>query len=258
LTSDRRSSTWRSTVLETVRPEAARKRIRSHSTANSGKPELITDVADLRATEAEMRSWPNFQGFEAYFGVGSCSVASVEIAPLLAVQIHVLAEHARQPLESTGLAALVTRCLRTQVNLPPPTLAASANKITITHPDLNLRAGPFGGAVSQAGGIVAGAVLTGGPPWVQVMELGGRYYLRNGFHRAVQLGVLGVTHIPAVVIRTKDPSKLEMSGFPEAVMRQGNAPTLGHFVRGQATELDVYEFERVIEVSWSESQRRTR
>ena len=238
--------------------DAARRLIGSASTPRAGKPELVSDEPDLRAIEEEMRTWPNFQAFEAYFGPSSCSIACVEIAPLLVAQIHVLADAARKPLESTGLAALVARCLRSEVNHGPADIQGGPGRLTITHPDLNVRAGPAGGWSEHNGAVLVGALLSGSPPWVQVMNLGGRFILRNGYHRAVQLGLAGVTHIPAVVITTDDATKLEVAGFPDAVLRQQAPPTIGHFIRGQATELDVYEIERVVEIRWTESQRRKR
>ena len=45
--------------------------------------------------------------------------------------------------------------------------------------------------------------LHGGSPFLEVAELRGRWFLRDGYHRAYRLLKKGVSHIPAVVIRAR-------------------------------------------------------
>lgn len=40
--------------------------------------------------------------------------------------------------------------------------------------------------------------------WIQVAHLGGRAYLKNGYHRVFQLASRGVTDVPAVIIEAED------------------------------------------------------
>jgi hypothetical protein len=66
------------------------------------------------------------------------------------------------------------------------------------NPDLQLRSladsGPDGSLPFS---------LFGGSPFFEVAELRGRWFLRDGYHRAYRLLRAGVNHIPAVVIRAR-------------------------------------------------------
>ncbi len=55
-----------------------------------------------------------------------------------------------------------------------------------------VKMGPGGGSVTF--------IVGPGSPYVAVVELGDRFFLRDGHHRAVALLAAGVTAVPAVVV----------------------------------------------------------
>jgi hypothetical protein len=50
--------------------------------------------------------------------------------------------------------------------------------------------------------------LHGGSPFFEVAEFGGRWFLRDGYHRAYRLLRAGVVHSPAVIIRARTLAEL--------------------------------------------------
>jgi hypothetical protein len=67
-----------------------------------------------------------------------------------------------------------------------------------SNPDLQLRLSPNAGTSDYSP-----FSLYGGSPFVEVAELLGRWFLRDGYHRAYRLLQAGVYRVPAVVIRTR-------------------------------------------------------
>jgi hypothetical protein len=72
-----------------------------------------------------------------------------------------------------------------------------------SNPDLQLRLSPDAG-----GGRHLPLSLYGGSPFLEVAELRGRWFLRDGYHRAYRLLQAGVHRIPAVVIYTRTIGEL--------------------------------------------------
>lgn len=71
------------------------------------------------------------------------------------------------------------------------------------NPDLQVR-------LNQKAGADDASLLSlyGGTPFFEVAELCGRWFLRDGYHRAYRLLNAGVHYIPAVVIRAKTLEEL--------------------------------------------------
>jgi hypothetical protein len=67
-----------------------------------------------------------------------------------------------------------------------------------SNPDLQLRLNPKAGHSD-----LSPLSLYGGSPFFEVAELRGRWFLRDGYHRAYRLLQAGVHRMPAVVIRTR-------------------------------------------------------
>ena len=74
------------------------------------------------------------------------------------------------------------------------------------NPDLQLRLSPNAGR----GGHLPFS-LYGGNPFFEVAELRGRWFLRDGYHRAYCLLQAGVHRIPAIVIHTRTVEELGAS-----------------------------------------------
>jgi hypothetical protein len=72
-----------------------------------------------------------------------------------------------------------------------------------SNPDLQLRLSPKAGHSD-----LSPFSLHGGSPFFEVAELHGRWFLRDGYHRAYRLLQAGVHCMPAVVIRTRTLEEL--------------------------------------------------
>jgi hypothetical protein len=72
-----------------------------------------------------------------------------------------------------------------------------------SNPDLQLRLNP-----ETNGALHRPFFLYGGSPFLEVAELGGRWFLRDGYHRAYRLLQAGVHCVPAVVIRAQTIGQL--------------------------------------------------
>jgi hypothetical protein len=72
-----------------------------------------------------------------------------------------------------------------------------------SNPDLQLRLNPKAGNSD-----LSPLSLYGGSPFFEVAEFRGRWFLRDGYHRAYRLLQTGVHRMPAVVIRTRTLEEL--------------------------------------------------
>lgn len=72
-----------------------------------------------------------------------------------------------------------------------------------SNPDLQLRLNPKAGYSN-----LSPLSLHGGSPFFEVAELRGRWFLRDGYHRAYRLLQAGVHYMPAVVIRARTLEEL--------------------------------------------------
>jgi hypothetical protein len=106
--------------------------------------------------------------------------------------------------------------------LPTPVMLASSfdpikNSWIVSSPNPNLRiAGQFNGPVGP-GMIGFGFAVTISKSYLQVAGLGGRYFLRDGYHRAYGLIAAGITHVPALV---KEFGSFEEVGLPAGLLPQ--------------------------------------
>ena len=88
----------------------------------------------------------------------------------------------------------------------------------LSSPNPNLRvAGPFNAQVGP-GLPVFGFVVIVQKSYLQVAGLGGRYFLRDGYHRAYGLLAAGIHHVPVFV---KDFESFEQIGLPQGLLPQG-------------------------------------
>jgi len=89
---------------------------------------------------------------------------------------------------------------------------------------------------------------------VQVAHFNGRYYLRNGYHRAYAFAKAGVTHIPAVVLEMPDYGSTlgGGAGFVQPLMESPQAPTMQHFVDGRAYPVTLRADRKALTVTWLE------
>jgi hypothetical protein len=146
-----------------------------------------------------------YEGFDWTLGV-------VDLRRLLAFQRRLvfntrrLTSPAPQQGDWSQLTAFALGSQReTEHHLVPNTSATGYLDISLHsyNPDLQLRLSPNAGR----GGHLPFS-LYGGNPFFEVAELRGRWFLRDGYHRAYCLLQAGVHRIPAIVIHTRTVEQL--------------------------------------------------
>ncbi len=204
---------------------------RAHEAFNAKPPRAFESVslspiaagyADrLKAIAADRRFCHTFTQMPTEFMV-------VEIDKLIACQTTVILDYvdrlvAELPIQPS-MDDLVDICLSLDKTVPGVSeMRLADNAIIYSSENTDLR---FLGAIPKPlGEVDLGASSTGGIPTrgllllfgyggspISVIEVGRRVFLNNGFHRAVALRRRGVTHIPVVVQKVRNPA-LE---FPDA------------------------------------------
>lgn len=152
-------------------------------------PELDAHLSALRLTSAA-----------AYFSEG-WEVAVVDLARICAFQPFVRTEDA---LERTSAVTDLITAAKITLPLPqgneniPVTYDQNQKTLTVVSQNPNLRvAGVFCAPVN--GQLVLGFPVWIFPSFLQVAQYQGRYYLRDGYHRAYGLLHKGVRRVPAFV-----------------------------------------------------------
>jgi hypothetical protein len=82
-------------------------------------------------------------------------------------------------------------------------------------PNLNLRVmSSFGGLVAEANGAPVFGFVVGEPPsFMQVINVGGRFVLNDGYHRAFGLLDRGITRVPAFIRDCDTPEGFVPAGM---------------------------------------------
>lgn len=188
---------------------------------------------------------------------------AVEIDPLLAFQFAIETDRASYLCASVGNGPSV----KDSLGICLPKTLESINYNFEQHPDrhiVHVQSGNFrvfgAGEVGKDGAqglTLAGIAYGAASPLVQVVKFGGRYYLRNGFHRTLGLRLAGATHVPCVLLQATDYSQLEAPGSPQTfdrvILESADPPTCGHFTQGRAYSLPLRERTWTYTVTWSAS-----
>jgi len=188
------------------------------------------------------------------------SFRSLEIDPLLCFQFHV--DKDRSVKACSGISskpASATEVLRTCLPIAPAPLkhqvAGTGGGFFIRSTDLNVRLLEVRADATAGETWTARIVWGSTTPLVSVVRYKGRYYLNNGYHRAIGLRQAGVTHMPCVLLEANswsdfvDPTALV---FSEALLTSPDAPTVGHLTQGRATDVSLRQVTRFIQLSLSE------
>jgi len=191
----------------------------------------------------------------------SWSFKLVEIEPLLAYQLGIFRRHSDALCKdmTSGdptMDQLLTVCLPHDAEHVPVDRSETGNSLTLQSKTLNLRFFESGYADDGDGRTVFGPALGAASPLVQVLQHNGRCYLANGFHRVYGARRRGATHVPCIFAETKDFARTgaaQPGVLPLSLLEARNAPTLGHFANGRATEVTLRRFGRVVTVSWTVS-----
>lgn len=232
-----------------------------------GQPEVLDIPTQHQAYLTGVQSNPRFQ---LTVGKLNWEFKLVEIDPLLAFQVQIESGHAADicaPLgQNPELQAQLEVCLPHGVQDVPTTMTDDPGNTELQgstsfeSENANLRilaGGPIGPNQTHMV-FVAGIAIGEGSRLVQVVELAGRLYLKNGFHRAYGLRRTGVTHIPCILLKGTtyaDTGAMQEGTFPHQLLESANPPVLGHYTADRAYPVTLKRVRRIIKVSWLQRYR---
>lgn len=237
---------------------------------NPGAPEILDIPAGHEGHLTAVQASPRFANT-----VGNLAwrFKLVEIDALLAFQIHVETDRAAGLWAEAGgsseMGALLRLCLPTDVHeIQPgagcdinPDPASTEDKGSVIFESINpnmrlLAGGPLGWDDTRKV-YFAGVGFGEASRLAQVARLGGRCYLKNGYHRAFQMMAEGLTHMPCVLIDLNDVSetgvKTDGSTFERRFLESANPPVCAHYRKGY--EVTVRSRKRLIKLTWSQQIR---
>jgi hypothetical protein len=151
----------------------------------------------------------------------SGEIQIVDLRRVCAAQPHVLVEDAKRRVEGIAATDMLAIALVT-LPLPkreqfPVTFDPIKNTWLFASPNPNLRViGNFSTSVGP-GFAGFGFAIGQQQSYMQVAGVNGRYFLRDGYHRAYGLVAAGITHAPALV---KDFNTLEDANMPPGLLPQ--------------------------------------
>ena len=226
---------------------------------NAGLPNIQaippTHQPHLVAVTQDAQFGRTVAGFNA-FGWGL-----VEIDPLIAFQLHISVERGKErAITDTSVAAMLALCLPAAPMDVKATWTIGGGpftgNVTLVAESLNLTALgppaiPVNGRVDPASEI--GPILGVASDLVHVFQVGGRFYLRNGYHRAWALRKAGATHMPALILQASSYAQGQVPAagfFPPALVTGPNPPTMGHFTQDRAYPVKLRRARRRVRITW--------
>ncbi len=233
----------------------------------AGAPDIREFEPSEEAYIRELQVQPWVQSVLQTPGYRGAAFKLVEIEPLLAHQPFVdieRSDNVSKGLRSPAVAELMPICLpRTQPRpLDLPTvIVQEAQSIIIKSRDLQIETLKTALMTINRNGyeqVLAGMEIRWSLPFVHVVRFSGRYYLLNGYHRALGAGKAGATHIPCLLREapSSDDGTLRSDGpewllMPRRLLESSNPPTLGHFLHGRAHDVRLRATSRILHVTWS-------
>jgi hypothetical protein len=224
-----------------------------HGVVSPAPPELAEHERALRAT------------YPAVFAEG-WAVRMVDLSRLCAFQPVVYTDLARERTAAAGDGDVRHLAALTLPTGGPPPLRASfdekRNAWVIVSSNRNLRlvgrftapvpGAPVGGGTGGTPGF--GFVVTIMPSHLQVVELQGRYYLRDGYHRALGLLASGIAAVPALVASFSAIEELAVPGaLPQATYTGARPPILPDYLSSDvATEVQLPMSQKMVLVQGME------
>jgi hypothetical protein len=220
----------------------------------AGQPNILDIPTKHTAYLQGLRNHPRYKDTVAGMQV---SFKQVEIAPLLAYQFHVHTQKSQTPTASAQIGSTMQELL--QWCLPHSTEALRAdatsgeNGVVVTSSNINLAI-----LSTQIGQVVPEQLTSLNVAWgprsnlVQVVRYEGRCFLKNGYHRAYQLGKLNIKHIPCLLLEATKWEEVGALGrrvFPRELLESSNPPTAGHFLQHRAFEVVLPVLKSVIRVA---------
>lgn len=134
---------------------------------------------------------------------------------------------------SYGWPALMALAFGPTVSTAFTTLSSSSKKLVLQSANPNMQLRP------TASGASGPLEFYGGSPFFEVAEYRGRWFLRDGYHRAEYLLRSGMTQVPAVVIRARTLAELGPIGpwfFSEEILFGPHPPYVSDFLDEELTQ----------------------
>jgi hypothetical protein len=228
--------------------------------AKAGRPDIqpIPAAYDAHIQQVLTAPWAA-QSFQT--NLAGATFQLVEIDPLLAYQFSIddiRSNHHRNHLNlPPSIDDLIHICLPTNPELVNFQALQHSNtqqnqSILLKTKNLNLRSLAAGIFNAQFMGLQFFVSL----PFMHVVLYDGRYYLHNGFHRALGIRRAGATHAPCLVrtVPDADSAGIRKVGgtFELALLESNNPPALGHFTDDRAHPVSLRGTSRILHVSWAE------
>jgi hypothetical protein len=193
-------------------------------------------------------------------GMSGHSFKLIEIAPLLAFQLHVktaVADGMKRILSTaTNSKDLTNICLpeRPRDITCEPELLQNGFILRTREPNLRVLGQGQLGTDPQQQVTIAGIAYGESSPLVQVVRFQGRCYLKNGYHRAYAIQKAGATHMPCILLDAPDYSLVGAAGmtFSYQLLQTPNPPTFGHYVASRGYAAELKPITRIIQVTWSD------
>jgi hypothetical protein len=223
---DRITTRWREAV----------ERRQTSGPRSSYEPEVQPLPADLASRAANLSQDPTLQVLLQSL---QPTFAMVGLANLISAQKFVYTDGnedilSLDPVDQDQIARISLP--ETQLRPVQVIQDAPSNSYTMASNNPNLRIGGMAqsqvGALTPGGGQhplqIYGFFLTHGGPWMQVAQLQGRWFLRDGYHRAYAFLRRGITRVPCIVVTatTLEELGLVRPGFVGADVLAGERPPL--------------------------------
>ena len=220
---------------------------------NAGNPETLNIPAIHQQHVDIIRNGSFAKGLESR---GRVEIQLVEIAPLLAAQIHVELDRAESFYQRCETAPdienMLLRCLPFGNDTFPIGIAQplSPSSWMVRTPSLNLRS-LEGGLFGVNGDNYLGVKIGAANPLVQVLKFKGRAYLVNGFHRAFSFGRAGAKYMPCIMQEVQSLDGIAL-GIPLERLLLDNPPTLAHFLNDRAYPIQLRHYQKYMTVTYAE------
>jgi hypothetical protein len=251
--------------------QAASARMTALATSEAGEPDKMDASSVPAKLNGRLREIAENPLFRATFSSLPYTFGVVEIDRLVAPQREVNLDYVkdlRAQVPGNTVAHLLEFCIAAQ-SIPPEwkKLQTAANQIVFTSKSFDLRF--LGGFQKPLGLDDVVACHVGGQPTavvpllvgyggaaVNVVKVGPRFVLFNGFHRVVAMRMAGITHIPAVIQEVAQP-KIQ---FPASFLNLSREYLLGEprpvivkdfFDDELIIELRVTPRRKMVKVTWS-------
>lgn len=223
--------------------------------ASAGHPGILDFPEEFRSHIAQhVEPLARRTGMHDALGLSPPRYCLLEIAPLLAHQLNIRLPasdaHDGTINPTTSLTSLIDTCFPTSASKLPIETYVQGNSLVLKSSNLNLHLEP-----QWSAGGVASISIVRSQQFVTAVEMAGRCYLLDGYHRAYRLALSGITHIPCALRQsTRDDihDQTLHRYFSKALFDSDHAPALGHFVTGRATRVKLRKMSRVLHVSWAE------